>query len=234
VKVVFVHGAGRAGSDAWPQQAAARQARPGGLWHFLPRGQDGDDAGRDAQRVLVRLRAGGGGHVVAHSYGGNAALLAAGQEPDLVRSLVLFEPACLDLARGGPAVEEHIAAMAPVFDVADDLSVSAREFSARFAAATGTEPPRLPERELEEAVARLRGLRPPWGTGLQPRLPVPTLVVTGGWSELYEEIARALVALGARHVVLSGRGHRVQDHPDASRLLGAFLVEHEPPTQDRS
>jgi hypothetical protein len=59
---------------------------------------------------------------------------------------------------------------------------------------------------------------------------VPTLVATGGWSELYEEIARALVTLGARHAVMSGRGHRVQDHPDASRLLGAFLVEHEPQT----
>ncbi len=83
-------------------------------------------------------------------------------------------------------------------------------------------------------MARLRALRPPWGTGLTAgrQLRVPTLVVTGGWSELYEEVAQGLVALGARHAVLPGRGHRVQDHPDAGRLLGGFLVEHEARGQD--
>ena len=143
----------------------AGQVDPGSS--FLGRGTETTPRGTRAVS-LTRLRNDGGGHVVAHSYGANAALLAAQTEPGLVRSLVLFEPACLDLARGGPAVEEHIAAMSPVFDVADDPSVSAREFSARFAAATGAAPPDLSDAELEAAVARLRGLRPPWGTGLSP------------------------------------------------------------------
>ena len=124
------------------------QDRAGGGWEFLSRAEGGDHAHRDAERILARLRTGGGGHVAAHSYGGNAALLAAEQEPGLVRSLVLFEPACLDLARGAPAVEEHVAAMTPVFDVADDPTVSAREFSTRFAAATGSEPPALSGADL--------------------------------------------------------------------------------------
>jgi pimeloyl-ACP methyl ester carboxylesterase len=72
------------------------------------------------------------GHVVAHSYGANAALLAAQSEPALIRTLTLLEPACFDLARGKPAVEEHIAAMTPVFVAANDPAVSTREFSRLF------------------------------------------------------------------------------------------------------
>ena len=35
-------------------------------------------------------------------------------------------------------------------------------------------------------------------------------------------------SLGARHAVLTGRGHRAQDHPDAGPLLDGWLAEHEP------
>jgi len=111
VPVVFVHGAGGAGVDAWPLQAAAPEAG----WHFLPRHPEGDDAGRDSRRVVDLLASSGGGHLVAHSYGANAALLAAQARPGLVRSLALPEPACLDLARGIPAVEEHVPDLGPVF-----------------------------------------------------------------------------------------------------------------------
>ncbi|MCC2322311.1 alpha/beta fold hydrolase [Cellulomonas xiejunii] len=215
--VVFVHGSGRAGAASWPQQAEA--AEPG--WLFLTREGVADDAARDAGRLLEWLRARGGGHVVAHSYGANAAVLAAQTEPGLVRSLALLEPACFDLARGNPAVEEHIAAMAPAFEVAADPSVSAREFSRVFAKGMGMEPPDVPEEELFARVSRLRALRPPWGVGLrvEQSLPVGTLVVTGGWSPLYEQTAAALVARGARHVTLEGHGHRVQDDPQALDVL---------------
>lgn len=137
--------------------------------------------------------------MVAHSYGANAALLAAQSEPALIRTLTLLEPACVDLARGKPAVEEHIAAMTPVFVAANDPAVSTREFSRLVAAGMGLEAPDLPERELEANVTRLRALRPPWGIGLrrQAHLPVPTIVLTGGWSPLYEEIAQSLVTLGS-------------------------------------
>ncbi|MEU2199713.1 alpha/beta hydrolase [Isoptericola sp. NPDC019482] len=210
-------GSGSAGADAWPEQASV--AEPG--WAFLAREGVADDPVRDARRVLDLLREVGGGHVVAHSYGANAALLAAQREPTLVTSLALLEPACFDLARGRPAVEEHIAAMTPVFAVADDPSVSPREFSRRFAAASGTRPPDLPDDVLEQRVARLRALRPPWGLDLDPSVPIPgrTLVVTGGSSALYEQTAEALVGAGARHVVLAGAGHRVQDVARATEVL---------------
>lgn len=217
VDVVFVHGAGTAGAEAWPHQAAVA----GAGWFFLPRAGAADDAGQDAGRVLDWLRAAGGGHVVAHSYGANAAVLAAQLEPSLVRSLSLLEPACFDLARGKPAVEEHIAAMTPVFAVAADSSVSARDFSRRFAAGMGVKPPDLPDDELEASVSRLRALRPPWGIGLRARegLSARTLIITGGWSPLYEETAEALVASGARHLTLAGAGHRIQDDPRTTQML---------------
>lgn len=154
-------------------------------------------------------------------------LLAVKQEPALVRSVALLEPACFDLARGEPAVEEHIAAMSPVFAVADDPAVSAREFSARFATAMGVPPPDLPQDALHAAVVRLRALKPPWGVGLGSvaRLPVRALVLTSGTEPLYEATARALVASGARQVILSGVGHRTQDHPRANEVLRAFWNE---------
>lgn len=216
MRVVFVHGAGSAGADAWPNQTA----QAGEDWQFLGRHSSGDDARRDAARVLGLLRVAGGGHVVAHSYGANAAVLAAQREPSLVRSLTLLEPACFDLARGCPAVEDHIAAMTPVFAVSDDPSVSTRDFSRRFAAGMGFEPPDVSDEELTVRVGRLRALLPPWGIGLEVAdLPVPTMVVTGGWSDLYEEAASALVRLGARHAVVEGARHRVQDVPETDRLL---------------
>jgi pimeloyl-ACP methyl ester carboxylesterase len=106
---VFLHGAGRGGADGWPLQAAQHESN----WVFLDRAPDGDDA----DRILDALRPGEPGHVVATSYGGNAAVLAVQRNPELVSSLALFEPACFDLARGKSAVEEHIAAMDPVYAV---------------------------------------------------------------------------------------------------------------------
>ena len=219
VNVVFVHGAGAAGADAWPSQAA--DAAAGADWLFLPRTGVADDVGRDADRILERLRAVGGGHVVAHSYGANAALKAAQTAPPLVQSLALLEPACFDLARGMLAVEDHISAMTPVFALAHDPGVPAREFSRRFAAAMGTEPPDVPDDELEARIIRLRALRPPWGVGLSTDLGLPprTLIITAGWSPLYDETASALVAAGAQHLVLEGAGHRVQDHPQCTHAL---------------
>ena len=217
--VVFVHGAGKAGAEAWPLQAA--DADPG--WSFLGRGPGGDDPARDAGRLLEQLPR-EGGHVVAHSYGANAALLAAHREPARVHSLALLEPACFDLARGRPAVEEHVAAMAPAFAVAGDPSVSGRGFFELFARGMGFPPPAAWDEDLEANAARLRLLAPPWGVGLRPELglPVRTLVLTAPSSALYAETADSLADLGAVHRTVAGAGHRVQDDPRTTGLLRAF------------
>lgn len=215
--IVFVHGVGRAGADAWPLQAHEALKS----WLFLPRSSISDSPEEDAQRIVDLLGSSGPGHVVAHSYGAIAATLAARERPEWATTLTLIEPACFDLARGCPAVEDHIAAMGPVFAVRNDPAVSSREFSRRFAQAMGTEPPDLPDDVLEERVGRLRATPQPWGTslGVQSDLPAPTLVLTGGWSDMYEEVAESLVQRGAVHEQLSGYGHRVQDHPDATARM---------------
>lgn len=217
--VVFLHGAGRAGAAGWPLHAP--DPRP--EWVFLDRTPEGDDPVRDAARILDVLEQRGPGHVVASSYGACAGVIAAQRSPDLVTSLALCEPACFDLARGKPAVEEHVVAMTPVYDVADDPAVSARAFSHLFAAAMGSEPLDLPDDVLEREAARLRRLRPPWDTGIvtEDGLPVPTVVVTGGWSALYDETAEALVALGATAVELPGAGHGVHRDPRVLPVLEA-------------
>ncbi|MFI1094788.1 alpha/beta fold hydrolase [Streptomyces sp. NPDC020917] len=217
-KAIFLHGAGKSGARAWPVQALSAPPE----WTFLERAEGGDSAQGDAARILELLASNGSSHVVAQSYGGNAAALAAQKRPDLVLSLTLIEPACFDLSRGKPAVENHIAAMDPVFAVSDDPSISARKYSLLFAEGMGTKPPNLPDDVLRSRVARLRAMAPPWGTGLSTDagLPVRTLVITGGWSPMYDQIAEALVELGADHIVVAGHGHRAQDSAEAN---GAML-----------
>ena len=218
---VFVHGSGKDGADGWPVQAEA--ADPD--WHFLSRHPDGDDPRRDAGRVIDLLEASGGpGHVVGSSYGGNAAVLAAQLRPDLVAALVLAEPATFDLARGRPAVEEHIAAMAPAAAAAHDPEVSDREWSDLFAAGFGWEP--LDDAGVAAVAPRMRRLPSPWATGIDASrgLPVRCLVVTGESGPIFDQTALALRDLGASHLVLPGAGHRVQDDPGFTPALREFVA----------
>ena len=78
-----------------------------------------------------------GGHVVGHSSGAVAATLSAAASPGLVRSLVLFEPACFALARGGDEVERHVREMSPVFEDASEVGASDGGCAARFLTALG-------------------------------------------------------------------------------------------------
>jgi pimeloyl-ACP methyl ester carboxylesterase len=221
---VFLHGSGLGGADGWPVQAAA--ARP--TWQFLSRHPDGDLAERDAGRIIeVLTDSGGAGHVVASSYGGNAAVIALQRRPDVVAALVLAEPATFDLARGTVAVEEHIEAMQPAAIAADDPALSDREWSDLFAAGFGREP--LDDEQLAVLAPRMRPLPPPWSTGIDAArgLPGRCLVVTGGPGPrpLFEQTAEALEHLGARRLVLPGAGHRVQDDPAFNAAVTDFLAQ---------
>ena len=85
-----------------------------------------------------------GGHVVAHSQGAIAAMMAAVERPDLVQSLTLVEPACLSLTAELPATAAHRALMQPLFDVRHSLSDDdfQREFVRRAFAADAPRGPR--------------------------------------------------------------------------------------------
>lgn len=176
-RIVFVHGAGRFGAAAWPNQHKLAleydclfMKRPGG---------DGSFAA-DAEALAELL--GEGGHVVAHHDGAVPAMLAAVAHPDTVRSLTLFEPACLSLTRDLPATERYVAA-------------HAGEAS------------------------------PVWEAPLHIVPGVPTLVVTGAWEPLYEEIAGYLATTGAVHVHAAG-DHRPQDSAQGHQALVDFIRAH--------
>ena len=216
---LFIHGAGRAGRAAWPAQHAVERDRPC-LW--LPRVAPGDPPGRTlafAAELLDRPA-----HVVGHSYGGVIALGLAERRPDLVRSLVLVEPAALRLALGSPRTHEHVEALAPVFARAHDSATDDTEFSRLFGEASGIPAPDVPPEVLTAMTRQLRATVPPWTLPVDPTVVArtPTLVVTGSTDTMYAEVADVLQAHGADRVLLDGTGHRPHDDERFAPLLDGF------------
>jgi pimeloyl-ACP methyl ester carboxylesterase len=192
----------------------------------LPPGEHRSDYEVDAADLVALLEGApppGGAHLVGHSYGAVAAMLAAAQRPDLVRSLCLIQPGSLRVAQSHPVIAEVLT---------------------RNRAASAQLPPDLtPERYLRlstEAVGmpapeptpvRLRAARttmherPCWDADV-PLDPLtaafPVLVVRGDWAGAPEEYRRlageplmitaAVVAerLGARLLTVPGFYPQVQ------------------------
>jgi pimeloyl-ACP methyl ester carboxylesterase len=179
----------------------------------------------DARIVLRSLaddgRGAAGGHVVAHSQGAIAAMLAAVERPDLVFSLTLVEPACLSLTAELPATAAHIGLMQPLFDARHQMSDQdfQREFVRRVYATDLQQPATAEEKR---SARRLRLQAPAWEAPLHIVPGVPTLVLTGGWEPLYEEIAGYLRETGARHRTAAG-GHRPQDSVEGDRIIRSFI-----------
>jgi pimeloyl-ACP methyl ester carboxylesterase len=234
-RVVFVHGAGSFGAAAWPKQhgmALSYDALFLRRHGFDPAAEPLEsDFGADAGIVLGSLAddgsGGAGGHVVAHSQGAIAAMMAAVERPDLVRSLTLVEPACLSLTAELPATAAYRALMQPLFDVRHHLSDDdfERESVRRALAAHAPGRAMAPDTaEARTAARRLRLQAPSWEAPLQIVPGVPTLVLTGGWEPLYEEIAGYLRETGALHRVAAG-GHRPQDSVEGDRIIRSFVAD---------
>ncbi|MFH5877884.1 alpha/beta hydrolase [Arthrobacter sp. NA-172] len=235
-RVVFVHGAGTFGAAAWPKQHGMALNYDA---LFLKRhGFDAQaepldsNVAADVDIVLECLGAHAdptargaapGGHIVAHSQGAISAMLAAVQRPDLVRSLVLVEPGCLSLTAELPATAAYRALMEPLFQVRHELSDEdyQREFVRR---AFSSEAAVLTTPEARRTARRLRLQAPPWEAPLHFVPGVPTLVLTGGWEPLYEEIAAYLQDTGALHRVAAG-GHRPHDSVEGDRMIRSFIAD---------
>ncbi|MCU1519077.1 MAG: hypothetical protein JWQ75_3798, partial [Pseudarthrobacter sp.] len=143
------------------------------------------------------------------------------ERPDLVYSLTLVEPACLSLTAELPATAAHRALMQPLFDIRHQLGDEdfRREFVRRVYAADLQEPA---THEEKRSARRLRLQAPAWEAPLHIVPGVPTLVLTGGWEPLYEEIAGYLRETGALHRHAAG-GHRPQDSAEGDRLIRSFV-----------
>lgn len=222
-RVVFVHGAGSFGAAAWPRQHGMALefdclfVRRHGFDPLAP------PLATDflADQLILQEALGRGGHLVAASQGAVSAMMLAVERPDLVKSLVLAEPACLSLTAELPATTAHRARVEPLFARAAELSDE--EFNREFARAVfASEPRPLHTAEDRHRARRLRLQAPPWAAPLTIVPGVPTLVLTGGWEPLYEEVADYLAGTGAEHRVVGG-GHRPQDTEEGNELIRDFV-----------
>jgi pimeloyl-ACP methyl ester carboxylesterase len=228
-RVVFVHGAGSFGSAAWPRQhgmALSYDALFLRRHGYDPVAEPVDSSFEEDARIVLRSladdgRGAAGGHVVAHSQGAVAAMMAAVERPDLVFSLTLVEPACLSLTAELPATAAHISLMQPLFDARHQMSDQdfQREFVRRVYATDLQQPATA---EQKRSARRLRLQAPAWEAALHIVPGVPTLVLTGGWEPLYEEIAGYLRETGALHRTAAG-GHRPHDSVEGDRIIRSFI-----------
>jgi pimeloyl-ACP methyl ester carboxylesterase len=165
-------------------------------------------------------------HVVAHSYGGLGALIAAGRAPEHVRSLTIIESPVY-LTPDDP----HVARVQMLGDTfltqgLDMDPVLLREFLRGAGVdVAGSEP--LPERVVG-SIRRSQGGRSP--SEARPALGairvagVPVLVASGAHTTGLERICDALAAeLGGERVVAPGAGHFVARAPGFAEQLERFL-----------
>jgi hypothetical protein len=211
---LYVHGAGRAGSEAWPAQEASGAV-------FADHSRQLDMSSK--ARAVVEQAPSNPLAVVAHSLG--ATVVAVALEEIRPQRLVLVEPALYDIARGHEAIEGHVGQMTRAREhaAAGDLYgyweiVSPMMF--------GLPASRDRWEEEQDRAEWMAAIEPPWGHGLTAGQfgDVPTLVVTGDWNQEYEAVATRLTEVGARHVHLPGYQHRPQDHPDFNGLVEEFIA----------
>lgn len=152
------------------------------------------DFDEDAHDIVDLL--GGGAHLVGHSYGGVACLVAAGLQPEKIRSLTVIEPPAFGLVRDRPEVEQAILELQAAAAVSDPIDY--------FHAFTGKPPGEAQPRKdfSEEEIAAMRTAmheRPPWEAELKlealAKAKFPKLVVSGGRQHQPEAKRRAPRAL---------------------------------------
>ena len=167
----------------------------------------------DAPDLQVLMERAGGAHLVGHSYGGVVVAAAASRRPDLVRSLVLVEPALSQAAADHPAIAARMDRERAVFARAHAMDAGA--FTIEWMASMGA-PPEAARAwiatwtERERAAAEVCR-RERW------------------YGDAPIDFAR-LAAIGARKVVVMGAGRPpttsgADDAQDAVRIVCTALAD---------
>jgi pimeloyl-ACP methyl ester carboxylesterase len=178
----------------------------------------------DAADIGPLLR--GRPHVVAHSYGALGALIAAGRDPEHVRSLTIIEPP-LYLVHDDPDIARlEQMGDAVLTDGLDADPALLREFL-RLAGVDVPDFEPLPD-AVVSSIRRSHGNRLPGEA--RPSLDgirsaaVPVLVVSGGHATGLERICDALAErLDAERLCAPGAGHFVARAPGFRARLDRFL-----------
>ncbi len=187
----------------------------------------------DARDIADAL--GEGAHLVAHSYGGVGALLAAAARPEAVRSLTVVEPVAYSVALHHEAVRRCVEQIGTYFT---DTSVGTREFLMGFLQLMGLQT-RLPDPlplGLESTTRLLMRCRFPWTAEIPldelARAPFRSLVISGGHSPVFESICDALAdRIGAERAVIRGAGHATpRTGTPFNERLESFLLAADRPS----
>jgi pimeloyl-ACP methyl ester carboxylesterase len=230
-RVMLLHGGVLAGELCWRQQLplAGRfrleivdRAGYGRSQRVSP----GEDLDTDAPLVAGLLA--GGAHLVGHSSGAVAAMLAASLRPQAVLSLTLCEPPAFQLAPGSAEAQQ----MARDLEEQLRRSGSDAEWLRGFLAIIGRSlviPDQLPA-PLAQGVRAIRAIRRrPWEGDLPidqlAAAPFPKLVISGKHSPAFEAVCDALaLRLQAQRDHITGAGHATPETGDTfNQPLGAFI-----------
>jgi pimeloyl-ACP methyl ester carboxylesterase len=212
---VLVHGGGAGGAYAFARQqplaADYRLLLPDRPGTGASPADGPEDAGRDGQLVADLLDS--GAHLVGHSYGAVAAMVAAARRPEAVRSLTLIEPPVFQLASDDPVVAAYQQELRSAIGDPDPAERVRRFLRSAGVPSDVPEPLPPPLRHLAETLATMRQ---PWDVPLDVpallALPVTKTVVSGAHRDAFERLSDRLAELiGADRAVLPGAGHAVQD-----------------------
>ncbi|MGH2921685.1 MAG: alpha/beta fold hydrolase [Gaiellaceae bacterium] len=224
-RVVLVHGSG--GNTGWPAQRPLSDrytlVMPTRSGYPPNPPEDKIDFEVQAEELLDLLQP--GDHLVAHSYGGVVALLAAARAS--LRSLTVVEPPAFGVALDVPVVKRLVAELAPLWPT----DLPPEDFLHRFVETVGAvynAPSPLPP-EMEASVRAMMVERAPWEAVVPSAqlaaAPLPKLVVSGGHSEAFDAVCDSLeVGLEAERAVVEGAGHSIPRAPDFNDVLVEFLA----------
>jgi pimeloyl-ACP methyl ester carboxylesterase len=215
--VVLVHGSLATGSDEWPAQRPL--ADLGYQLRVMDRRgygnsphADGEDFLQDAADIVELM--GDGAHLVGHSYGGLAVMLAAARRPEATLSLTVLEAPAVSIARDASAWR----ALGDGVRALWQRDLPDREWVVEFLESVGSNPAELPAELLDAAVELVPVFRQgrPFYEAEVPAAELaaatfPKLVVSGGHHEGFEAMCQALAQrIGAAHEVIPGAGHEIQ------------------------
>ncbi|CCG02353.1 alpha/beta fold hydrolase [Blastococcus saxobsidens] len=214
--VVLVHGSLSSAAAAFGEQQVLadryRLIAPYRRGYSPSPATDRIDPDRDAEDILELL--GDGAHLVGTSMGGVVAMRAAALAPEKVWSLTVIEPPALPNAAGHSEADALIDGLRTHWEQNGDADLET--FVDGFLKVLGVSmqlPSPLPP-PLAEAVGNLKTERP-WETGVPleklAAAPFPKLVVTGGGTPGFEDVADVLAEkLPGKRVLFDGSPHAVQ------------------------
>ncbi|MGB2952826.1 MAG: alpha/beta fold hydrolase [Gaiellaceae bacterium] len=227
-RVVFVHGSGSGGREAWSSQLSLAERftlvipTRSGYPPNPPLARI--DFEQQAEELAPLLK--GGGHLVGHSYGGVISLLIAARRPDDVRSLAVSEPPAFGLARADPAVGPLVAD----FERLWAAGLEPEPFLRAFLRSVGSnwEPPSPLPPEVEQGTRATQAERGPWEAEIPlERLAMttfPKLVLSGAHHPAFDAVCDVLERrLGAARAVVPGAGHSIPRAPGYNERLAGFL-----------